>query len=311
MTNEITETAVQTASAFPTAMVILAVVAGLLAICTAVLALLLFKIRKSSAKKAVAEIARTEAFEQPQYSTGIGKVHCQGARDYQEDCFAVSEPDAAGSHGLLAVVADGMGGLEDGEQVSQTAVGTAISEFYELIGDADLVLMTLLSKANQAVNRFLGPDRLYKCGATMVMGLIKNGHFHYISVGDSRICLFRDGKLMQLNREHVFKNELLHRAINSEAGFQEAYEHPKAAGLTSFLGQGSLKHVDLGAKPVTVCPGDKFILMSDGVYNALSVEELSSALVLGPEEAAGEIQSLIEQKAFINQDNYTAVIIAC
>lgn len=311
MTNEITEIAVQSASRLPAAVVILAVLAALLAICAAVLTVLLLKARRQPAEKPADPIAPTEAFEPPQYSTGIGKVHCQGARDYQEDCFAVSEPDAAASHGLLAIVSDGMGGLEDGEQVSRTAVGTAISEFYELSGDADMVLMKLLSSANQAVNRFLGPDRIYKCGATMIMGLIKNGRFHYISVGDSRISLFRNGMLMQLNREHAFKNELLHRAVNNEISFQEACEHPKAAGLTSFLGQGILKHVDLGAKPITVCPGDKFILMSDGVYNALSAEELSSALVYGPEEAAAEIQRLIEEKNFINQDNYTAVIIAC
>lgn len=316
MTNEITETAVQTATVVPAAVVVLAVVAGLLAICTVVLAFLLYKKTKSGSgmpctNKLTPEITSTQALEQPICSPGIGKVHCQGAREYQEDCFAVSEPDAALSRGLLAVVSDGMGGLEDGEQVSQTAVGTAISEFYELGGDADLVLMTLLNKANDAVNKFLGPERLYKCGATMVMGLIKNGYFHYISVGDSRICLFRDGILIQLNREHVFKNELLHRAVNGEASFQEAYEHPKRAGLSSFLGQGNLKYVDIGAKPVSVCPGDKFILMSDGVYNALSAEELSSALVLGPEDAAEEIQRLIEAKAFTNQDNYTAVIIGC
>ena len=311
MSNEITETAIQSTSYAPTAVVILAVLAGLLAVCVVILVLLLIRKRSPVSEKPAAELPPTAAFEPPKATQGIGKVHCQGARDYQEDCFAVSEPEAAASHGLLAIVADGMGGLEDGELVSQTAVGTAISEFYELGGDADVVLMTLLCRANQAVNDFLGPDRFYKCGATMIMGLIKNGRFHYISVGDSRICLFRNGELIQLNREHVFRNELLLRAINGEGSFKDAFEHPKAAGLSSFLGQGILKYADLGAKPVSICPGDRFILMSDGVYNALSVEELSSALALAPQEAADSIQSLIEQKAYINQDNYTAVIIAC
>jgi len=298
MPNEITEAAVQSASQNSTALIVLAAVAAVLAVCVAVMAVLLLKKRKA-----------VEA--EPEYLLAIGKVHEQGARDYQEDCFAVSEPETINSHGLLAVVSDGMGGLEDGQQVSETAVTAVISEFYELAGDGDTVLRTLLKDANAAVNNLLGPERLFKSGATMVMGLLKNGFFHYISVGDSRICLYRNGQLIRLNREHVFRNELIQRAINGEMSFQEAAEHPKAAGLSSFLGQGSLKHIDMPPRPVAALPGDKFILMSDGVYNALTEAELCSALDLSAEDAAEEIRSAISGKDFLKQDNYTAVIISC
>ena len=276
------------------------VAAVLLLIATAVLVYMLM------GRKKVPEKAETVK-ECPD----VWVVHEQGAREYQEDSYVVSEADKADIYGILAVVSDGMGGLEKGDQVSDTVVTTAINGFYKMQGDGDQILLALLTWANQAVNGLLGPAQQGKSGATAVMGLVRNGKFHYLSVGDSRICLYRDGKLIQLNREHVFRNELLLRVVNKEITFQEASVHPRAAGLTGYLGQGQLKHVDLPAQPVEVCPGDKFILMSDGVYNALSDGELSEALDKEPSEAAEAIHKAVESKNYTNQDNYTAVIMAC
>lgn len=241
----------------------------------------------------------------------VGAVHEQGAREYQEDSYAVSDAAFVKDYGLLAVVSDGMGGLEKGDQVSDTVVTTVINGFNKMQGEGDRILLALLAWANQAVNTLLGPNQLNKSGATLVMGLLKNNEFHYVSVGDSRICLYRDGQLIQLNREHVFRNDLMLRAVNREITFQEAAGHPKASGLTSYLGQGQLKHVDMPVQPVAVKPGDKFILMSDGVYNALSAGEISAALSKNAEEAAEAINAAVQAKNYTNQDNYTAIILDC
>lgn len=240
----------------------------------------------------------------------VEKLHQQGARKSQQDCFSVSPDELRSTHGLLAVVADGMGGLSDGDKVSQAAVTAMMNGFYMAQEGPEQVLVRLLGMANQAVNALLGPDGVYRSGSTLVAGLIRDGAFHYLSVGDSYIFLLRGGELMQLNRHHVFRDELLLRGINGEGAFQDALEHPKAAGLTSFLGMGQLKYVDLPAQPVHILPGDKFILMSDGVYNALSLQELTEALSR-ESGAAAALGEQIAAKGYANQDNYTAVILSC
>ena len=53
------------------------------------------------------------------------------------------------------------------------------------------------------------------------------------------------------------------------------------------------------------------VLMSDGVYNALTDQELALAMEQPPEEAAQAIGRAIEEKHYQNQDNYTAVILGC
>ena len=138
---------------------------------------------------------------------------------------------------------------------------------------------------------------------------IRGGRFHWLSVGDSRIVLLRGGALIQLNREHIYKNELLLSAVNGQESFASALLRPKAAGLTSYLGMGRLKHVDIPAAPVEVLPGDVFVLMSDGVYNALDERELISALSRPAHSAADEIKRAVTAKGYRTQDNFTAVII--
>lgn len=241
----------------------------------------------------------------------IGKLHALGGRKNQQDSFSVSAEELMPTHGLLAVVADGMGGLADGDQMSQCAITAVMETFYRLQGDPDRILLMLVESATQAVNAQLGQSNYNTSGSTLVAGLIQNGAFHYVSVGDSRICLYRDGFLYQLNREHVFRQELEIRAINHESSWEAADSHPKANGLTSFLGMGALKYVDIPTEAVEIKPGDKFILMSDGVYNSVERAEMMRQLEKPAQEAADGIGKLIEEKNLSGQDNYTAVIIAC
>lgn len=244
----------------------------------------------------------------------VGKLHEQGARDSQQDSFSVSPAELEATHGLLVAVADGMGGLSDGDRVSQTAV-SAVMDSFICGGAADTppeqTLLELLRCANSAVNRLLGYSRIGQCGSTMVLGLLKDGCFYFLSVGDSRICLYRDGALTQLNREHIYRRELELLAVNGEGSIAEAASHPRAAGLTSYLGMGQLKYIDQGDAPVRALEGDRFVLMSDGVYNALSASELGSALELSAPEAAAAMDAAIKAHDWPGQDNYTAVVIQC
>ena len=109
-------------------------------------------------------------------SVEIGKLHEQGKRQYQQDSFGVSDNALMQSHGLLAIVADGMGGLADGDKVSTTAVEEILDNFvlYQGKGTPEQALLVLAHQAVKKVNSFLGEENLRKSGSTLVMGLIKN-----------------------------------------------------------------------------------------------------------------------------------------
>ena len=258
-------------------------------------------------RKASAVPLPVRASAPPSGAIRVGKLHCQGDRESQQDCMAVSPLELYGTQGVLAVVADGMGGLADGDRMSQAAASAMLEGFLENREQDPLLALT--ARANQTVNTLLGPEQLGASGTTLVAGIARDGLFRYVSVGDSRICLYRQGSLIQLNREHVYRNELIVRAVNGVGTLWDAQTHPKAGGLTSYLGMGELKYVDIPAEPLHLMAGDRIVLMSDGVYNALTLEELESALGLEAQQAADTIARMIQAKAYRNQDNYTAVIL--
>ncbi len=290
-----------------------------------IVAVILQALRLRSCKKRIASLSKRKGASQPEAAAvpvphpvaaapsdkiQVGKFHAQGARSSQQDSLAVSPLELYGRKGLLALVADGMGGLSDGDRMSQAAASAMLNGFVSSRDGAPSdVLLSLTMEANQAVNRILGPQNQGRSGTTLVAGLIRDGLFHYVSVGDSRICLYRQGLLTQLNREHVYRNELATQAINGAGTLWDANTHPKAGALTSYLGMGNLKYVDIPAEPVKLRGGDKIILMSDGIYNALSPLELESALAKPAQQAADTIGQMVHAKNFRNQDNYTAVVL--
>ena len=133
----------------------------------------------------------------------------------------------------------------------------------------------------------------------------------WITVGDSRIYLYRGGSLIQLNREHVYYAELLKQAINGKLSFAEANRDPQAERLSSFVGMGDLKHVDFCLNKLHLREGDRILLMSDGVFNTLSEEEIAKAVQAAEDtaQAAASLEQKVLQKNAPNQDNFTCVLL--
>lgn len=287
----------------------LGVVAVVLLIAVIVLVVLLLKKKRRVSESQPA----SERDLRPVISVDVGKVHEQGKREYQQDSFGVSDSVLMQTHGCLAIVADGMGGLSDGDKVSIRTVEEILDSFpmYQGRGNLEQILLMLTQKALVKVNDFLGEDNFRKSGSTLVMGLIKNGYFSFVSIGDSRICLYRDGTVIPLNREHIYRRDLIVRALNDEISFSDAYADKSGTGLTNYLGMGRLADIDLPAEPIRLYNGDKIILMSDGIYNAISIDEMARALSKPAAEAAEAIRAAVEAKGYSNQDNYTGIILEC
>ena len=244
----------------------------------------------------------------------ISTVHQQGAREEQQDSFGISDASLIDEFGLLGVVADGMGGLTGGDQVSYKVVDTLLERFMAE-GNKNKppkeLLVSLVKAAVKSVNEMLGPQRYRKSGSTLSMIYIKDLKLFFLNMGDSRICLYRNGILTQLNREHIFENELALKAVNDEMTVYDAFHNEKGAGLTSFVGMGEVSAIDMPASQIQLYDGDVILVMSDGVYNALSEYELINAIAGNAEQTAEYIDSAVRSKNYSNQDNYTAIVIYC
>ena len=236
-----------------------------------------------------------------------------GARERQEDSFAlcnVSDPAALERRGLFAVVADGMGGMDNGREASAAAVDAMTQLFRALLEEGEIPRQLregVCAVSDGIFQRFQG-----RSGTTLIAVRILSGQLHWISVGDSAIFLKRGEGVFQLNREHTCLNELYLRELEAEAIDKARAETDEdARRLTAFVGMDRLETVDQSLRPLTLWSGDALLLCSDGISGVLTPAELREAMGLEAGEGCQLLETLVEEKAVPGQDNYTGVLITC
>ena len=227
-----------------------------------------------------------------------GATH-QGRRSTNEDSWLIDL-----DLGLL-VVADGMGGHNAGEVASALAV-KVIREFCESSGLP--LTQALLTRAVQLANERIltaaaeQPDHS-GMGTTVVAVLFIDGSAFYTSVGDSRVYLWRSGRLTQLTRDDSWLAETLDGEGEPP---HDIGTHPMRHVLTKVVGL----RPELEA-PVAECAlraGDSLLLCSDGVHGVVPHEVLATMMSSqrGVEDVAqGVVRSAIARGA---TDNVTAIV---
>lgn len=216
-----------------------AMVLAALGLILTLLAAVLLAARKKKAvpqKTQQAPLEPVSAERSPAPMQGVRAAYHQhiGARQDQQDSCTYSDPALYPQQGILAVVADGMGGLANGKAVSATLVRIFEEGFRQSNpqhGGADL-LLELAVRANSQINQML--MRQDRSGSTLVAAIIRKGYLHFLAVGDSRIYLCRGGALIQLNREHIFREELAVKAVNQAVPMNQVWSDRQAHALTSY-----------------------------------------------------------------------------
>ena len=254
----------------------------------------------------------SQELEEIKSSIRADKVCGIGKRDDQQDAYGLTdENDILLYHrrGHLAVVADGMGGLSNGGEISSLAVKSCYNQFYELpeYKKPSDMLLEIAKAANYNVNMHLRNGQ--RSGSTLVASIIRDGYLYFLTIGDSHIYLYRNGGIFLLNREHVYREELALAAINGEAAMEQVKGDKQAKSLTSYLGVGTISHMDRNEDGIRLLAGDKIVLCSDGLYGTISEKQMEDALRLDVHDAVHQLQQMIEKEDKPYQDNYTAVIL--
>ena len=99
--------------------------------------------------------------------------------------------------------------------------------------------------------------------------------------------------------------------LEGKRSMAEALRDPNGRKLTSFIGMGELRHVDYNRTPIHLLPGDRVLLMSDGVYGTVSDAEMAAILrdCGSVQLAASHIGQRIMGAALPYQDNYTLIVL--
>jgi len=235
-----------------------------------------------------------------------------GTRDSQQDSSLVYERNGK----LLAVVCDGMGGVDGGEIASKTAVATLKSLYKKKRSShncADFFKMAAAEMDNAVYCQKDENGERLRCGTTIVAVIIERGKLTWLSVGDSRLYIIRGEEMIRVTRDHNYFLQLdALKAAGKLTDEQYIAESPRGESLLSYIGMGGLDLVDINDTPIHIMAGDKILLTSDGLYRAIDEAKIQSMLTeFGANGSVMALTSLAKKNSPDSLDNTTCVVIHC
>lgn len=239
---------------------------------------------------------------------GLSDVGCQ--RENNEDSYLYWEPvgDAEFRRkGRLAVIADGMGGHEGGQEASRMAVETVRAVYDQIVGeDPQAALVESFVAAHSRIQQY-GEQHpaLHGMGTTCTALVVRGYDLYFAHVGDSRLYLIRDAGVLRLTRDHSYVGRLVESGIVRP---EDAEKHPQRHILTAALGAGRDVAVDGPEHAVVLQPGDDLLLCTDGLWSVVTEEELESAVTTNPPaEACVALVKLARERG--GPDNITLQVL--
>jgi serine/threonine protein phosphatase PrpC len=166
-----------------------------------------------------------------------------------------------GETGLWAV-ADGMGGMRAGDVAAQTVVD-ALSGLTAVSPES---IRQALSAASGTIFQSGGGTS----GATIVAAHVTGRAATILWAGDSRAYQVRGSKVRQVTRDHSLVQDMVDRGLIDAA---EADGHPRANVITRAVGVAPSLALD--SVQLTLEPGDRLFLCSDGVSRSLDLADLA------------------------------------
>jgi serine/threonine protein phosphatase PrpC len=247
-------------------------------------------------------------------------------RQNNEDSFGYWEPEDDQQFlrkGRLAVVADGMGGYEGGQEASRLAVETLVAAYRDFGGDdPQMALVEALQAAHDQIREYsFAHPELRGMGTTCTAAAIVraarggvdggvNGSNHYdalyyVHVGDTRLYLIRGGEITRVTRDHSYVGRLVESGMISQ---EEAETHPQRNILTAALGTNPDLIMDSPAQPQHLRPEDVLLICSDGLWGQVHDSEILGAVKNKSAEQAGrELINLARERG--GPDNITVEIL--
>ena len=238
-----------------------------------------------------------------------------GGRENQEDDYGLIEGggiDAGGSEVLL--LADGMGGHVSGDTASRTIVKTFVETYNRTDGPVTARLRASLAAANNALaDETSRNPELAGMGATVAAAAVSQHGLEWVSVGDSPLWLFRDGRLRRLNEDHSMAPVLASLVAAGRMTEKQAATDSNRHALRSAVTGDEVHLIDVPSRPVSVRRSDRVLLASDGLMT-LKEEEIARILRevydMPLDDAVGSLMEAVKAAGDPYQDNTTVLLYA-
>ncbi|MDD4571442.1 MAG: Stp1/IreP family PP2C-type Ser/Thr phosphatase [Clostridia bacterium] len=206
----------------------------------------------------------------------------------------------------LFIVADGMGGAMAGEVASAMAV-KGIVESLKNAGreNPEDSLREAVYYANDLIYTQSDNEENQKgMGTTITIAWLKRKKLFIANVGDSRAYMVRGNAISQITKDHSVVEQLVREGGITSA---QAKEHPNKHILTRALGCEPRVEVDVYA--LDVKKGDRLLLCTDGMSNAITTSQILTVLS-SVQEPRQMVEQLVELAVFGGSaDDISAIVV--
>lgn len=227
-----------------------------------------------------------------------------GGRRENEDTITSVEYD----NFCLYAVCDGLGGHQNGKAASLAAANALSNALASKRPPSAEALENAFRLANEAVLEGQKEQGFESMKSTMVALVLTGEKALWAHVGDSRLYCFRKGELEFVTPDH----SVSYRKFRAgEMTFDAIAQDEDRSGLLRVLGSRSSPGPELGSEPMTVLPGDAFLLCSDGFWEYLQCGELSADLLKSdtPEEWLHYLLARHAERCRKDNDNFSAIAV--
>jgi PPM family protein phosphatase len=231
-------------------------------------------------------------------------------RANNEDSYLYWEPESDqefSRKGRLAIVADGMGGYEGGQEASRIAVETVRDAYDSAFeGDPQKALIAAFLSAHDKIQEFAVTHPQFQgMGTTCTAFSIVGERLYFAHVGDSRLYRVSAANISRLTHDHSYVSRLVENGIVRS---EDAESHPQRHILTAALGSGREVAPDFPEHPITLEDADHLVLCTDGLWSLVTDREIAAAVRAN--SPADSCRALIQMALDRGgPDNITALIL--
>ncbi|MDX1435141.1 MAG: protein phosphatase 2C domain-containing protein, partial [Gammaproteobacteria bacterium] len=235
----------------------------------------------------------------------LAREHRIGMRQRNQDYLGHADTDES----LLLVIADGMGGYFGGELAAEIAVGSIthsfLSEAKPRLADPGTLLVRAIERAHDAIHRYASAQSLPEVPRTVVVAcVVQEGYAWWNHVGDARLYLVRDGRIVARTRDDTAVQLLVEAGRVTE---EDAPKHPESSRVLQSVGGPKAPQPGPGAS-ARLQRNDIVLLCSDGFWAPLRPSQLLKGLAgQAIEPSITELSDLAERRAGAHADNLTVL----
>ena len=186
---------------------------------------------------------------------------------------------AYGKDVLLMVIADGMGGHQQGEVAAEIAV-QEITRRFKLEARNRLrrpfeFLVSSIQAAHRAIVAHADSHNLLECPrTTCVACVVQNGYAYWAHAGDSRLYVLRGGRVVAQTQDHSKVQQMIDAG---QITVEQAARHPDRNKIFSCLGGVVPPHIDM-SREIRLEVGDTILLSTDGFWAQIPTNSLAQML---------------------------------